>query len=238
MPPSDAYNIANGSPRSAVSSSWHRLIALRIPRRRCVGRTAIHVTAAAGSSQPPGIVSSNDRSRPVPTISSPSNAASVRSSSRLVQSRSMRAGSDGRSPNAVRSVRVNAGSSSRVTGRSSKSTALVYLPPLGPDVDFVATLALGVRSATLRPAASPRAAQPRDTASNALPDGLASAIDALATARHRLAGGADAGDVRQPCEGEPDSERQEPDAQVLVYGRDGHRDQRADDPRDLEARLE
>src|SRR3989440_4340471 len=234
MPASDAYNIASGSPRAAASSSCVLLIAVRMPRRRWVGRTAIQLTAAAGNSRPPGMVSSNEKSRPVPRISSPSNAASVRSSSRLVQSSSRRAGSM-RSPKAMRGVRVNPGNSSRVTGRSTKSdaTSLVYLTPLRAGLDFSFVLGGPAGSSTTY-----RVTQPRETGSDTALDGLPGALHATATARDGFASGAHAGDVGQPGEPEPDGEHEQADAEVLVDRRGRKRGQRAGHPRDLEARLE
>src|SRR5215207_319053 len=235
MPGSEAYNMASGSPRSAASSSCWVLIALRIPCRRWVGRTAIQLTAAAGSSLPPGIVSSKEKSRPVPTISSPSKAARVRSSSRLVQSSSRREGSI-RSPNAMRSVRVNAGSSSRVTGRrkNSDATSLVYLTSLRPGLDF--SSALGGLAAVA--CTTSRATQPRETGADSTPDRLPGPLHATATTCDSFASGAHASDVREPREAEPDSEREQSDTQVLIDGRYRNRDQRTRNPRDLEAGLE
>src|SRR5215204_3603083 len=234
MPASDAYSIASGSPRSAASSSCWVLIALRIPRRRWVGRTAIQLTAAAGNSLPPGIVTSKEKSRPVPTISSPSKAASVRSSSRLVQSSSRRAGSI-LSPNAMRSVRVNAGSSSHVTGRSRKSeaTGSCLLDLVRTRPRFLRARGLGAISWT-----TSRATQPRETGSKTSPDRLSGPFHAAATTRDSFASGAHAADVREPREAEADGEREQSDAEVLIDGRDRNRDQRAHNPRDLEARLE
>src|SRR5918995_2530788 len=235
MPASDAYSIASGSPRSAASSSCWVLIALRIPRRRWVGRTAIQLTAAAGNSLPPGIVSSKEKSRPVPTISSPSKAASVRSSSRLVQSSSRRAGSI-RSPNAMRSVRVNAGNSSRVTGRSRKPevTGSCLL-------DLVRTRPRFLRARGGLAAVSwttSGATQPRETGSEPALDRLPGALHAAATTRYSFASGAHAADVREPREAETDGEREQTDAEVLIDGRDRNGDQRAHNPCDLETRLE
>src|SRR5262245_48402898 len=235
MPLSDAYRIASGSPRSAASSSCVRLIALRMPRRRRVGRTAIQLTAAVGTSCPPGIVSSSEYSRPVPTIRSPSNAASVRSSSTLVQSSSKRSGSK-RSPNAMSGVIVKSVNSSRVTGRStnSGSTRPVSLTALRAGLDFSG--ALGRRSTGSCSTSGPP--QPREPGPQAPFDRRAGAFHAAATTVDRIAGRAHAGDVRQAREPEPDCQREQADAEVLVDGRDGDRDERAGHPRDLEAGLE
>src|SRR5215216_2702034 len=216
MPGSEAYNIASGSPRATASSSCWVLIALRIPRRRWVGRTAIQLTAAAGSSLPPGIVSSKEKSRPVPTISSPSKAASVRSSSRLVQSSSRRAGSI-RSPNAMRSVRVNAGSSSRVTGRRKNSDATS--PCL---LDLVTT-----RPRFLLCPWRPRRRRVHDVPS-----------DAAARDRRGLHARPSPGSAPRDGDDVPDSERQQSDTEVLIDGRYRNRDQRTRNPRDLEPGLE
>src|SRR5215216_1481304 len=216
MPGSEAYNIASGSPRATASSSCWVLIALRIPRRRWVGRTAIQLTAAAGSSLPPGIVSSKEKSRPVPTISSPSKAASVRSSSRLVQSSSRRAGSI-RSPNAMRSVRVNAGSSSRVTGRRKNSDATS--PCL---LDLVTT-----RPRFLLCPWRPRRRRVHDVPS-----------DAAARDRRGLHARPSPGSAPRDGEDVPDSEREQSDTEVLIDGRYRNRGQRSRNPRDLEPGLE
>src|SRR4029450_1373607 len=74
MGPSDAQSPASGSPRSRTSSSCRRIIAVRMPRRRCVAATPTVVTPAIGSS-PPGMDTGIVNAPAVPTMSAPSNAA-------------------------------------------------------------------------------------------------------------------------------------------------------------------
>jgi hypothetical protein len=91
MPVSDAYSAATASPRAAMSASWWRIIADKMPRRRWLGRTATKVTPAAPVI-PPGTVSWNEYAAVVPTIASPSNAAMLRSNSKTRRSCSLSSG--------------------------------------------------------------------------------------------------------------------------------------------------
>ena len=74
--------MARGSPRSCTASNWLRIIAVRMPFRRCVGRTETQVTPAVGR-MPPGTVVSNDQMPAVPTTWSPSQTDVERSYSRI-----------------------------------------------------------------------------------------------------------------------------------------------------------
>ena len=84
MTSSEAQSAAIGSPRSRMSSSWARIIAVRTPRRRCVGSTPTTVTPPQRT-VPPGTVSSKGNAPAPPTIRSPSNAACIRSSGRFAR---------------------------------------------------------------------------------------------------------------------------------------------------------
>src|SRR5436309_11089339 len=97
MAASDAQRIAIGSARSWTSSSWRRMNWVRIPRRRWVGRTATHVTPAAGTS-PPGIVSVNGYDAAAPTGAAPSYAVRKRSGAIVFECRS-KSSSSNSSPN-------------------------------------------------------------------------------------------------------------------------------------------
>jgi hypothetical protein len=80
-----------------MSSSWARIIAVRMPRRRCVGRTPTTVTPPQRT-VPPGTVSSNGNAPAPPTIRSPSKAACMRSSGRLLENRCAASSSAGQPP--------------------------------------------------------------------------------------------------------------------------------------------
>src|SRR5215217_4621193 len=117
MPPSEAYRISIVSPRSRASSSWRRISAVAIPRRRCVGRTPTPVTKPT-SIAPPGIVIGIVNAAVVPAITSPSNAAKKRSSSVSVRSNST-SSSVGTPPNAYSVVAIASAKRSSVTVRMS-----------------------------------------------------------------------------------------------------------------------
>ncbi|SKT23907.1 Uncharacterised protein [Mycobacteroides abscessus subsp. abscessus] len=46
--------MARDSPRARISANWWRIIVVNSPRRRCVGDTVTAVTAATGTTAPPG----------------------------------------------------------------------------------------------------------------------------------------------------------------------------------------
>ncbi|MCP9949227.1 hypothetical protein LUX33_12965 [Actinomadura madurae] len=52
MTPSDAQSAATGRPAAMASASIRSIMDVRIPRRRCVGRTPTNVTAEQSSSAP------------------------------------------------------------------------------------------------------------------------------------------------------------------------------------------
>ena len=191
-------------------------MAVRMPRLRCVGRTAIQLTAAAGRSRPPGMVSSNEKSRPVPTISSPSNAASVRSSSRLVQSSSQGAGLHALAKGDEVGARepgqlVGSDRSKYEVGRHA--SCLVDLVTSRPRF-LPCPWRAPRRFVARRPGCRNRA----EPGSEAALDRLPGAFHATATTRDCFASGAHAGDVRQSRETEADGEHEQADAEVLVDG--------------------
>jgi hypothetical protein len=87
---SEAKSAAIASPRSRMSASWRCIRLVRIPRRRCDGAVATAVTPATAAVRP-GTVIGSVSAAAVPTMSVPSNAASVRSNS--VTDRSCRSSS-------------------------------------------------------------------------------------------------------------------------------------------------
>src|SRR5262249_21687809 len=82
-------------------------------------------TPAAGTSAPPGTVSSNENAAAVPTIASPSNAAMVRSTATPADQNSA-SSSSATLPNAMDDARLKAGSSSVVIRRSVMSIRGVW----------------------------------------------------------------------------------------------------------------
>ena len=115
---SDAVRIAAGSPRSRASSCSAPIICVSTPRRRCVGCTPTHDTAAAGTVAPPGSVSSNEYARLAPTIAPSSNATRVRSSSPSAQLRGS-SGRGGPAPKARWSATIRSSTSSGPIARIS-----------------------------------------------------------------------------------------------------------------------
>src|SRR4051794_25317950 len=106
-----------------MSSSCRRIIAVRIPRRRWVGRTPTQVTPSIGVVRPPGRVRSNGNAPADATMRPPSNTARLRSAWNAMRSCSMSLSSRWL-PKAIPVVRKKAGASSSVTGRISKSAEM------------------------------------------------------------------------------------------------------------------
>jgi len=87
MAGSEAQSAASGSPPARVSSSWRRIIEVRIPRRRWVGSTPTTVTPAVGTMAPGTVISNGNDPAPA-TIALPSVATSIRSTGRNLEKRS------------------------------------------------------------------------------------------------------------------------------------------------------
>src|SRR6266511_483343 len=119
-----AHSAERTSPWSRESSSWRRISARSIPRRRCVGATPTVVTPAAGTWALPGTVICNEITEVVPTIWSRSNTARERPGSNSTRESRM-SSSVACPPNGTKAARTKSSHWSSWRTRMSNSTRLL-----------------------------------------------------------------------------------------------------------------
>src|SRR6266545_1017689 len=133
MTASLAHRAERTSPWSREWSSWCRISARSIPRRRCVGATPTVVTPDAGTCPPPGTVICSDTTDVVPTIWSPSSTANERPGSNSTRESSM-SPSVAWPPNGMNAARTKSGHWSAWTTRMSNSTRRTFRRPSRRDL--------------------------------------------------------------------------------------------------------